>query len=214
MTVADKILKLRKEQGLSQEAFAEKMGVSRQSVSKWESGTAVPDTEKILAMSELFGVSTDYLLKGEEAPVPETKEEEKVEEKEVVTKVKKKSKAKIIISVILVLAILIPAIAIPAHYGSYKDAWWELNGGKVQYPYVLVHGLGGWGDGDGINEGAKYWGASTGDLKAYLTDEGYTVYTPSVGPFSSAWDRACELYAQLTGTTVDYGEAHSLECKH
>lgn len=214
MTIADKILKLRKEQGLSQEAFAEKLGVSRQSVSKWESGTAVPDTEKILAMSELFGVSTDYLLKGEEAPVPETKEEEKVEEKEVVTKGKKKSKAKIIISIILVLAILIPAIAIPVHYGSYEEVWWALNGGKVQYPYVLVHGLGGWGDGDGINEGAKYWGSSTGDLKEYLTEQGYTVYTPSVGPFSSAWDRVCELYAQLTGTTVDYGEVHSKEHNH
>ena len=70
MTLADKILKLRKEKGLSQEAFAEQLGVSRQSVSKWESGTAVPDTEKILAMSELFGVSTDYLLKNEEAEVP------------------------------------------------------------------------------------------------------------------------------------------------
>ncbi len=217
MTVADKILKLRKEQNLSQEAFAEKMGVSRQSVSKWESGAALPDTEKILAMSELFGVSTDYLLKGEETETPPQKENEEVEvmeEKEVVTKGKKKNLVKIIISIVLVLAILVPAIAIPVHYGSYKEAWWELNGGKVQYPYVLVHGLGGWGDGDGINESAKYWGASTGDLQGYLTEQGYTVHTPSVGPFSSAWDRACELYAQLTGTRVDYGEAHSKEHNH
>ena len=77
MTTADKILKLRKEQGLSQEAFSEKLGVSRQSVSKWESGVSVPDTEKILAMSELFGVSTDYLLKDAEEVISENDEIEK-----------------------------------------------------------------------------------------------------------------------------------------
>ena len=63
MNISDKILKLRKEKGLSQEALAEALGVSRQSVSKWESGAALPDTDKIIAMSELFGVSTDYILK-------------------------------------------------------------------------------------------------------------------------------------------------------
>lgn len=63
MTIADKISRLRKEKGLSQEAFAEALGVSRQSVSKWESGSALPDTDKIIAMSELFGVSTDFILK-------------------------------------------------------------------------------------------------------------------------------------------------------
>lgn len=222
MTLADKILKLRKEKGLSQEAFAEQLGVSRQSVSKWESGTAIPDTEKILAMSELFGVSTDYLLKNEEAEIPVQNEERKeafMDEKDldvmpVRTSGKRKNIAKIIISIVLVIGVLVSAIAIPAYYGSYKEAWWEWNGGKIQYPYVLVHGLGGWGDGDGINDSAKYWGASAGDLKTYLTEQGYTVYTPSVGPFSSAWDRACELYAQLTGTQVDYGEAHSKEHGH
>ncbi len=64
MSISDKILKLRKDKGLSQEAFAEALGVSRQSVSKWESGAAFPDTDKIIAISELYGVSTDYILKG------------------------------------------------------------------------------------------------------------------------------------------------------
>ena len=63
MSISEKITNLRKEKNLSQEAFAEALGVSRQSVSKWESGAALPDTDKIIAMSELFGVSTDYLLK-------------------------------------------------------------------------------------------------------------------------------------------------------
>ena len=67
MTLAEKIMKLRKEQGWSQEELAMRLGVSRQSVSKWESMASLPDLDKILKMSELFGVSTDYLLKEEAA---------------------------------------------------------------------------------------------------------------------------------------------------
>lgn len=63
MTTAEKIIKLRKRQGWSQEELADKMGVSRQAVSKWESGQALPDLEKLLQLSALFEVSTDYLLK-------------------------------------------------------------------------------------------------------------------------------------------------------
>ena len=63
MQLSDKIIKLRKQNGWSQEELAEKTGVSRQAVSKWESAQSVPDIEKILLLSELFGVSTDYLLK-------------------------------------------------------------------------------------------------------------------------------------------------------
>lgn len=65
MILADKIIDLRKKNGWSQEELAEHLNVSRQSVSKWESGMSVPDLNKIIAMSELFGVSTDYLLKDE-----------------------------------------------------------------------------------------------------------------------------------------------------
>lgn len=70
MILAEKIIKLRKEQGWSQEELAMRLDVTRQSVSKWESTASLPDLDKILRMSELFGVSTDYLLK-DEAP-PET----------------------------------------------------------------------------------------------------------------------------------------------
>ena len=65
MILADKIIRLRKKNGLTQEELAEKMNVSRQAVSKWESAGAIPDLEKILQMSVLFGVTTDYLLKDE-----------------------------------------------------------------------------------------------------------------------------------------------------
>ncbi len=63
MILADKIIDLRKKNGWSQEELAEKLGVSRQSVSKWEGAQSVPDMGRVVQMSELFGVSTDYLLK-------------------------------------------------------------------------------------------------------------------------------------------------------
>ena len=65
MILADKIMELRKKNGWSQEELAEKMDVSRQSISKWESAQSVPDMGRIVRLSELFGVSTDYLLKDE-----------------------------------------------------------------------------------------------------------------------------------------------------
>ncbi len=65
MILADKIIALRKKNGWSQEELAEKLDVSRQSVSKWEGGLSIPDMNKIIGMSALFGVSTDYLLKDE-----------------------------------------------------------------------------------------------------------------------------------------------------
>lgn len=63
MILAEKIMKLRKQQGWSQEDLAIRLNVSRQSVSKWESGASIPDLNKILQLSELFSVSTDFLLK-------------------------------------------------------------------------------------------------------------------------------------------------------
>ena len=65
MFLADKIIALRKKKGWSQEELAEQMNVSRQSVSKWEGAQSLPDLERILKLSQLFGVSTDYLLKDE-----------------------------------------------------------------------------------------------------------------------------------------------------
>lgn len=66
MNLNQKIIQLRNDKKWSQEDLAEKINVSRQSVSKWESGQAKPDLDKIVALSEIFNVSTDYLLKDEE----------------------------------------------------------------------------------------------------------------------------------------------------
>ena len=65
MILADKLIELRKKNGWSQEELAEQLGVSRQAVSKWESGASIPDLDKIIRLSGIFGVSTDYLLKDE-----------------------------------------------------------------------------------------------------------------------------------------------------
>ena len=73
MIMADKIMELRKKNGWSQEELAAQLHVSRQSVSKWEGAQSVPDLNKVIAMADLFGVSTDYLLKdelGQEAILP------------------------------------------------------------------------------------------------------------------------------------------------
>lgn len=71
MNIADRIQHLRKIKGISQEELAEKVGVSRQAVSKWESEQSIPDIDKVIIMSEFFEVTTDYILKGIE-PAPQS----------------------------------------------------------------------------------------------------------------------------------------------
>ena len=66
----ERIYNLRKKSGLSQEEFADKLGVSRQAVSKWETGQSVPDSEKAAAIGSFFGVSLDWLINGTEVSAP------------------------------------------------------------------------------------------------------------------------------------------------
>ena len=70
MPLSEKILSLRTQMGLSQEDLAEKLGVSRQSVSKWETGQSVPDLDKLIKLSDLFGISVDELVREGERPQP------------------------------------------------------------------------------------------------------------------------------------------------
>ena len=111
-----------------------------------------------------------------------------------------------LMSILMSIAML---LGIPVDGFKADDSNWNTN-----YKYVFVHGLSGWGSYDAVNNIIPYWGMMGGDLMEYLNDKGFDCYAASVAPSSSAWDRACELYAQLTGTVVDYGEAHSLECNH
>jgi len=115
-----------------------------------------------------------------------------------------------IIAVILSLTMLASVFAIPAN-AAETDA--------EEYPYIFVHGMGGWAPDNPVYDLSPYWGGglslgSDTDLIEILNEKGIEAYAPAVGPLSSAWDRACELYAQLTGTVVDYGEAHSTEHNH
>ena len=123
-------------------------------------------------------------------------------------KVLQKSSA-LILTVILIVSVVAPGASA---FGLKKNALPEEY--KNEYPFIFVHGFNGWGGSEGLNTLVPYWGATCGNLMDYLTSEGYECYSASVGPLSSAWDRACELYAQLTGTRVDYGEAHSKEHNH
>ena len=94
---------------------------------------------------------------------------------------------------------------------THEDKVYEID---TTYPFVFVHGMGGWGP---DYEEMPYWGgwaASEGNIIETYNSLGIEAYAATVGPFNSAWDRACELYAQLTGTVVDYGKAHSEEHNH
>ena len=81
MTFAEKLLQLRKREGYSQEELANKLDVSRQAISRWEMGTAVPDSINLLHISKVFQVSTDYLLNDDyesDADIPKVKEQNKI----------------------------------------------------------------------------------------------------------------------------------------
>lgn len=88
MNIGDMILKLRKEKGLSQEEMAEKLKVTRQTVSKWETGESKPDFDKIIPLCDLFSITTEELLRG--------KKKDQKQEKETVTKDIKKERAKVL----------------------------------------------------------------------------------------------------------------------
>ena len=85
---------------------------------------------------------------------------------------------------------------------------------NTNYTNVFVHGFSGWGEYNTLNSVFPYWGVNNGDLMKYLSARGFDCHAATVSPSASAWDRACELYAQLTGTKTDYGEKHSSECGH
>lgn len=86
MNLSDRIQYLRKARGISQEGLADQLGVSRQAVSKWESEQSMPDLDKIISMSDYFGVTTDYLLKGIE-PVVQKEEEQSIKHRRIASNI-------------------------------------------------------------------------------------------------------------------------------
>lgn len=109
---------------------------------------------------------------------------------------------------IAVIALAFSSCAAPVKVNVDKNEF------KTNYKYIFVHGLSGWGSYDKQNKVLPYWGMRNGDLMKYLDSLGFDCYSASVSPDGSAWDRACELYAQLTGSVTDYGAEHSKRCKH
>ncbi len=98
--------------------------------------------------------------------------------------------------------------------GFFSIAMGFRRSSQTDTKYIFVHGLAGWGSYDTINEFMPYWGLTGGSIIRYLNNRGFESYAASVDPTGSAWDRACELYAQLAGTRVDYGAVHSQKAGH
>lgn len=122
-------------------------------------------------------------------------------------------KATKIISVLLAVILTFSLCIMPASAGDSAVRTVDKSGFVTDYPYIFVHGMGGWAPSNSFYKMSPYWGGglwlSDTDLIKILNEQGVETYAPAVGPLNSAWDRACELYAQLAGGTVDYGEAHS-----
>lgn len=116
-----------------------------------------------------------------------------------------KSLISVWVSLVMTFVSFVPGFVLPEDKSGVNDK---------SYPYIFVHGFLGWGEDEGINADAPYWGATACHLVERLRENGVECCDASVGPLSSNWDRACELYAQLTGTRVDYGAAHSEKHEH
>ncbi len=114
---------------------------------------------------------------------------------------------KIISFFMTIIMFLFPAANIPE-----TDV--DVSTHSTNYTYVFIHGLGGWGENTFYYDLFPYWGTLGGDAIKYLNARGFNVVAPSVTANGSAWDRACEAYAQLVGTKVDYGKEHSERCGH
>ena len=111
MKLSDKIIKYRKSNGWSQEEFAEKLNVSRQTISRWENGTALPDAQNILHISKLFNMTTDYLLNDDydsdrDIPVVQTVA------KETEILVSKKKRTHLIVAICFIVAAICLVIGI------------------------------------------------------------------------------------------------------
>ena len=123
MNIADRIQYLRKQKGFSQEELADKVGVSRQSVSKWESEQSTPDLEKIIILSDIFDVTTDYILKGIE-PV----ETDKVD-----------TMKKLYRGFIIIFALIAGIWAFSANRFRYSEMFMiMLAGGAIGYGIALI----------------------------------------------------------------------------
>lgn len=140
MDISEKILQLRKASNMTQEQLAEKVGVSRQSVSKWEGGQAVPELDKLLELGRIFNVTTDYLIKPSEldelsikTEILEKKQQELIEQAE-----KAKIKKRNILSCAAVYTAALAA-AVLLHLISWEwDFLWNVFPGVTLYIVIFL----------------------------------------------------------------------------
>lgn len=124
-----------------------------------------------------------------------------------------------VVSILLSILLVFSAASVSAYAqdDDAADTAVTIDGAEI-YPFIFVHGMGAWGSYESFNKIMPNWGGwgfhAESDITKIFTENGIKAYAASVGPFNSAWDRACELYAQLTGTVTDYGESHSKAHNH
>ena len=116
-------------------------------------------------------------------------------------------KARKVLSKTLAMALAV-VLLVPLMFGAMSTKAAAAEPDYAKYPTVCIHGFLGWADEDYINAVMPYWGMANGNMITYMNSLGANAYAASVGPLSSCWDRCCELFAQLTGTRTDYGQAH------
>ena len=126
--IADKLIELRKKNGLSQEQLAEKLGLSRQAVSKWERAEASPDTDNLICLSKIYNISLDELLSTDEsadeiAKETKEKEEEKMNQPESKKEEKKETKEEIVAGIIGSIALLILGVTYLILGFCMTDGW-------------------------------------------------------------------------------------------
>ncbi|RHR28768.1 XRE family transcriptional regulator [Clostridium sp. AF19-22AC] len=134
MNFSEKLLALRKSRDLTQEQLAEKLDVSRQSISKWESGQAVPELEKIVALSGLFDVTIDYLLKPSEIDELSIKTE-MLEKQQEQMLVRERKRTKMIHCILYVVGIYLIFFAVYFVGHFYLEIW---NGSVIFAEFLIA----------------------------------------------------------------------------
>lgn len=109
MNFGQRLLRLRKTKGISQEELGGELKVSRQTISKWELGETTPEMDKLLALSEYFDISLDVLVKGEEVYNPNSFQEDKINENKINQDKHKRTLYEVIILVVKIVGILVLA---------------------------------------------------------------------------------------------------------
>ena len=137
MTLGEKILNMRKARGWSQEELADRAGVSRQAVSRWESGSAKPDADKIIVICDLFGISADYLLRDNYEGERSAGAPAQTESPYPVNMKQRILKLYALISAIALFVMMVISSAFPANYVPRK----LLRSGDKIMPEDIIRGL-------------------------------------------------------------------------